>query len=69
VLYILKSGRLAQETVVYIEEQNKYPTVSSLFSPLLSYLLQGLSKWELQTTKRKVQFELRKIRENEIFGH
>jgi len=55
VLYILKSGRLAQETVVYIEEQNKYPT--------------GLSKWELQTTKRKVQFELRKIRENEIFGH
>ena len=54
-LYILRSGSLAMQATVELEEINKCPV--------------GINSWELQKTKRKVSYELRRIEVNEIFGH
>ena len=54
-MYILRKGVLAVFCIFELEEQNKYP--------------KGKNTWELINKKRKVQYELRRIEENEIFGH
>ena len=54
-LYILMSGRVAMETEIEIDETNRFPI--------------GRSRWEVQTTKRKVFYEIREVVENEVFGH
>ena len=49
------SGKLAQETEVEIEETNRFPI--------------GNNRWEVLITKRRVQYEIRQLTKNEIFGH
>ena len=55
VMYILMSGKLAQETEVEIEEENRFPI--------------GKNRWEVNVTHRRVQYEIRQVMPNEIFGH
>lgn len=54
-LYILIAGNLAMETEIVIEEQNRFPI--------------GNGQWELDTTKRKIKYEVKQLDINEIFGH
>ena len=55
VLYILMSGKVAMETEVEIEETNKCPT--------------GYNCWEVQITKRRIFYEIRQLKANDVFGH
>ena len=54
VLYILKTGRLSLITIITIEDQNQFPV--------------GINEWEVQTTRKKIQYEIHHIKEGEIFG-
>lgn len=54
-MYILKKGKLAQETELEIENKNRFPIATD--------------KWEEQIKTRKVWYELRQIGEKETFGH
>lgn len=52
--YMVKQGELLVESIVHIEEENSFPT--------------GLEKWESQTTKREVLFQVHELKVGEIFG-
>lgn len=42
---------------IELEEANQFPISNK----------QG--QWEVKTTKRKIEYELRRLKENEVFGH
>lgn len=53
--YILLKGALSMTTTVHMSDVNQFPT--------------GKNKWESYTTEKEVQYEIRRILPNEIFGH
>jgi CRP-like cAMP-binding protein len=52
--YILLKGALSMTTQVHLTDSNQIPT--------------GQSTWESYTTERDVEFEIRRVLPNEIFG-
>lgn len=54
-MYILTQGALAMTTVLQVNDVNQFPT--------------GKETWESYTTERQVQFQIRRVMQNEVFGH
>ena len=55
VFYILKAGRLVLETIIEVEDFNKYPI--------------GFKKWEILKTKRQLLYKITDLKPGAIFGH
>ena len=55
VFYILKSGRLIIETIIEIEEYNKFPV--------------GNKSWEIMKTVKRLQYRLKEIKAGTMFGY
>ena len=54
-IYILRRGILAVNCQVEIETENKFPT--------------GQNSWQIVKKQQKINYELRRIEPNEVFGH
>lgn len=52
---ILIKGALSMTTVVNMSDVNQFPA--------------GMNKWESYTTEKEVQYEIRRVLVNEVFGH
>eukprot|EP00347_Sterkiella_histriomuscorum_P012747 403367377 len=65
--FIIRKGSVLAETIIDIDEYNRYPIVT--FCHNLKFSLQGIKTWEIVKKTKRIRYKVHEISKAQIFGH